>query len=206
MKPSQFFTDTSSLQQIESDCWALLTTAANDPKCDFRLPVLGTQSPTGVAQRIVVLRAADANAGWLLIHTDARSAKVRQLKDTSVATLLFYDKAKKVQLRVTANASIHTDDSIADQLWQFESATSLKGYLGPLAPGTVCAEAEHNLAAEFIESIPDRSQLEAAREHFAAVRFSVTQLDWLQLNRTGHLQAQFHYDAHRIVSRTWTAP
>lgn len=206
MKQSPFFADTSSLELIESDCWQLLVRSAVDAKSDFRLPVLGTQTPTNAAQRIVVLRAADAAAGTLLIHTDVRSAKVQQLKDNPVAALLFYDKAKKVQLRVTAVASVHTDDEIANQLWQSESATSLKGYLGQLAPGTACAEREHNLPTEFIESIPDRSQLEAARPNFAAISFQATQLDWLQLNRSGHLQAQFNYAEDRTVSRTWTAP
>lgn len=206
MKQSPFFADTSSLEQIESDCWKLLVRAAADAKSDFRLPVLGTQTPTSTAQRIVVLRATDAEARTLLIHTDARSAKVRQLKNHPVAALLFYDKAKKVQLRVTAAATIHTDDEIADQLWQSESATSLKGYLGPLTPGSVCATAEHNLHPEFLESIPDRSQLEVARPNFATIRFQVVQFDWLQLNRSGHLQAQFTYAEGQSVARTWTAP
>lgn len=206
MKQSHFFADTSSLERIESDCWELLVRAAADAKSDFRLPVLGTQSLNSAAQRIVVLRAADADAGTLLIHTDIRSAKVQQLESNPTAALLFYDKARKVQLRVTAVASIHSDDELAEQLWQSESATSVKGYLGPLAPGTVCDKPDHNLLPEFIESIPDRSQLDAARPNFAAIRFQVIQLDWLQLNRSGHLQAQFNYAEDRTVSRTWTAP
>lgn len=206
MKQSLFFADTSSLEQIESDCWKLLVRAAVDAKSDFRLPVLATQTPTSAAQRIVVLRATDDEAHTLLIHTDSRSAKVQQLNSNPMAALLFYDKAKKVQLRVTAAATIHTDDEIANQLWQSESATSLKGYLGPLTPGSVCATAEHNLHPEFLESIPDRNQLEIARPNFAAIRFQVTQFDWLQLNRSGHLQAQFSYAEDQTVVRTWTAP
>lgn len=206
MKQSSFFADTSSLELIESDCWKLLARAAVDAKSDFRLPVLGTQAPTTAAQRIVVLRTTQVDEGTLLIHTDSRSAKVRHLKSNPISSLLFYDKAKKVQLRVTAVASIHTDDDIADSLWNSESATSLKGYLGQLTPGTDCSEPEHNLPPEFIESIPDRTQLEAARSNFAVVRFLVTQLDWLKLNRSGHLQAQFNYAEDRTVTRTWTAP
>ena len=206
MKQSPFFADTSSLELIETDCWKLLGRAAVDAKSDFRLPILGTQSPTAAAQRIVVLRSIDAESRTLLIHTDVRSAKVQHLKANPFAALLFYDKAKKVQLRVIAVATIHTDDDVANQLWQSESATSLKGYLGPIAPGTHCADLEYNLPPEFIEAIPDRSQLEVARPNFAAVRFQVTQFQWLKLNRSGHLQAEFNYAEGQSVSRTWTAP
>lgn len=206
MKQSQFFTDTSSLDLIEADCWKLLTKASGDAKADFKLPVLASVSADGVAQRIVVLRSVDVETGSLLIHTDVRSAKIRQLRDNPVASLLFYDKAKKVQLRATAVASVHTDDEIADQLWQSESATSIKCYLGPLAPGAICSEPEHNLHAEFLAAIPDRSQLEPARANFAAVHFVVKQLDWLQLNRSGNLHAEFNYADDRSVSGNWTAP
>lgn len=206
MKQSQFFTDTSSLNLIESDCWKLLTKASHDAKSDFKLPVLASVSADGVSQRIVVLRSVDAEAGHLLIHTDVRSAKIQQLQQNPIASLLFYDKAKKVQLKVTAVATIHTDDAVADQLWQTESATSIKCYLGPLAPGAICSEPEHNLHPEFIESIPDRSQLEVARPNFAAVGFVVKQLDWLQLNRSGNLHAQFTYADDRSMAGTWTAP
>lgn len=206
MKQSQFFTDTSSLDLIEADCWKLLTKASGDAKSDFKLPVLASASDHGVAQRIVVLRAVNAEAGSLLIHTDVRSAKIQQLKQNPIASLLFYDKAKKVQLRATAVASIHTDDAIADQLWQSESATSIKCYLGPLAPGTISSEPEHNLHPEFLTAIPDRSQLEAARPNFAAVHFVVKHLDWLQLNRSGNLHAEFTYADDRSVTGNWTAP
>lgn len=206
MKQSPFFADTSSLELIEADCWKLLARAAVDAKSDFRLPILATQSPSAAAQRIVVLRSVDAESGTLLIHTDVRSTKVQHLKTNPLAALLFYDRTKKVQLRVAAVASIHTDDDVADQLWQAESATSLKGYLGPIAPGTHCDEMEHNLPPEFIETIPDRSQLEAARPNFAAVSFQVTHFEWLKLNRLGHLQAQFSFAEDRTVARTWTAP
>lgn len=40
---------------------------------------------------------------------------------------------------------IHTDDAIADRLWEASTTTSLKMYLAPLAPGTQRSTPDFNL-------------------------------------------------------------
>ena len=50
--------------------------------------------------RTVVLRNANKSRNFISFHSDIRSKKYQQLKDNNNVCALFYDKNRKVQLRV----------------------------------------------------------------------------------------------------------
>ena len=70
-----------NLSQLYAEVWARLTRGVHDRHAPARHPTLATAAPEGRPQaRTVVLRAADKAAGTLDIHTDLRSAKVKDVR------------------------------------------------------------------------------------------------------------------------------
>ena len=56
---------------------------------------------------MVVLRGINKKYNNLWFHTDIRSKKIKTLKTNPIASLLFYDKEEKIQLRIAGNAKIN---------------------------------------------------------------------------------------------------
>jgi pyridoxamine 5'-phosphate oxidase len=202
------FEERTDLIRVDQDIWQLLVQAVSDRSCGWRLPVVASRSGRGVRQRTVVLRGVDPVRRTLLIHTDARSPKVGQMEVDDRVSVLFYDSTRAVQLSVTATASIHRSDQTAEQLWNNSHPLSLKYCLGPDAPGTESAVPTVNLPEEWRSAEPSRTDLEQARENFAAIEFSVRRIDWLSLSRDGNLRAVFEYTPEHpeTVARQWLAP
>ena len=85
----------------------------------MRLMTLATVNAGGEPDaRILVLRGASRDLGRLWFHTDRRSRKVGQLKDTPLACAIAYDGRDGVQLRVWGGVSLHADDEIAERHWE----------------------------------------------------------------------------------------
>ena len=202
----RWFASVNNLDAINQLIWTRLQDAVSDQTSGWRLPVVATADPTGTTrQRIVVLRSVDLQNRTLFAHTDLRSAKVAAMQTHPVSSWLFYDADQQVQLQATGTARIHTNDDIADRLWDSEADSSLRGYLAPLAPGTRCDEATTNLPPEFHNRVPDRSELVEARQHFAVISCTVNRLEWLALRRKGNLRAVFNYSDDTITA-DWLAP
>lgn len=127
--------------------------------------------------------------------------------------MLFYDHLRAVQMQLHGTARIHLDDALADNAWNASLPESLRGYLGPLAPGTVTEEPWTNLPEHLRGRLPERHEIEAGRPHFAVIEVAVEQLDWLLLLRDGNQRARFQYsvdssaDAARLPIRSeWLSP
>lgn len=205
------FHDTSSLSAILNDCWSSLHASTAHKDCGWRLPVLASACPIGnpdfvggIRQRIVVLRDVDVNQKLLVAHTDLRSPKVAALLEHPAASWLFYDPSAMSQLQVGGSISIHHSDEIADRLWETEPESSLRGYLAPFAPGTVCDRPEGNLPTSVVGRVPGREELQAARPNFAVITCKVESIEWLLLSREGNLRARFDYVNDSVVSQ-WLA-
>ncbi len=116
-------------------------------------------------------------------------------------------------MQLHGTARIHFDDELADNAWKASLPESLKGYLGPLAPGTVTEGPWINLPEHLRNRLPERQEIEAGRLHFAVIEVAVEQLDWLRLLREGNQRARFQYsvdspaDTARLPFESeWLAP
>jgi len=199
-------TSCHALRAIYDSCWELLAASAAGNDAGWRLPVLATQSMESCFQRTVVLRRAEAGRAGLLFHTDIRSAKIQQIQVNPRVSLLFYDHRLAVQLQVTGIAVIHETHEIADQLWSSGTPASLKMYLGPKAPGTVCSGPNKNLPDGMLGRLPERDEIEPGRANFAAIQVHVQSLEWLMLSRDGNLRARFIYYRGRLNRMEWLVP
>ena len=109
------------------------------------------------------------------------------------------------QISVTGTAEVLTDGAVGDANWQTTAASSRRGYLGKLAPGTSTQRPDINLPPEVRGRIPTEDELIPARRNFAVLSIVITSIDWLRLGRDGNLRAVLSYGAS-TNDFTWVAP
>ena len=95
MQPAYY----ENLEAIQNKYWSMLDDAVTNRVSSFRIPVFVCADQNDIDGRIVVLRKADRENNLLQFHTDLRSPKVDILKRNKNASLIFYDKEEKIQLR-----------------------------------------------------------------------------------------------------------
>ena len=110
-----------NLDEIQNKYWSMLNEAVINRASSFRIPVFICSHQDEVDGRIVVLRKSDRINNLLQFHTDIRSPKIEILKKNNKASLLFYDKEEKIQLRVKAICEINNQNSITEESWKKHS-------------------------------------------------------------------------------------
>lgn len=188
------------LHDIPQTCWALLRKGAERAQDPFHTVCLATNGTSGPSQRTVVLRYVDEQARLLACHTDRRSPKMNEIAANAASSWLFYDAARKLQLRMEGRLEVHIDDAFAEARWR---ATRLMGracYNAASGPGERVATPPGAPAPPGTDE-----ETERARKHFAVISVRVDSLDWLQLSRAGHRRAQFRWTDTGIEAR-WVSP
>jgi pyridoxamine 5'-phosphate oxidase len=185
-----------TFELIDADIWVRLQQGKAESRHAFHCATAATfDAEFGVTLRTVVLRRVDAVVRMLQFHTDCRSPKFSTLKNDPRIGLLFYDAAARLQIRIHATATLHTDDAIADDAWEQSARHSRLCYTTPLSPGATLEHIHIHTPA------PDGD----GRGHFAVVRCHVKNIDWLYLNHQGHRRCQLQYADQNIVGQ-WVAP
>lgn len=176
-----------TLDECLTDCRNRLIRAPRDRKSPMHAPVIVTAD---VDARVMVLRAFDAAAWRLRLHTDARAPKARTIAADPRMAVLFYDKGAKVQIRARGTGEIVQHGAEVDAAWAAGTRFARRCYLGE-GPGAASDVPTSGLPPAFEGVEPDEAQLVPARENFALLRITLTALDWLYLAHTGHVRAQF---------------
>lgn len=178
--------------QIVANAWAELARAVVDRKHVWHTPTLVSVGLDGApVARTVVMRFACGEGADIRCHTDRRSPKIAEiLRDPRVAWH-FYAPELKLQLRMKARASVHTDDALAEAAWAHATLSSRRCYLAPRAPGAVCSEPSPNLPAQLVGRVPTLEESLAGRANFAVISTVVHEIDWLWLASDGHRRARF---------------
>ena len=188
------------LQQIPSVCWQLLREGADSATSAMHTPGLATSGDHGPSLRTVVLRYCDEDQRTLACHSDVRAAKILEAKNDPRASWLFYDRERKLQLRLAGLLSIHSDDGFADSRW--DQTTAL---------GRACYNMERSPGQRLLQpsGAPGRPgserEAQAARGHFAVLACRIDFMDWLLLSIHGHRRAQFRW-MKGCWEATWVSP
>lgn len=154
----------------------------------------------------MVLRGFDCGRRVLVFHTDHRSGKVADLSADDRAAVVCYDQKMKVQVRVNGRCTIHHDDRIASDAWQWLPVSSRRGYLGA-APGKVSGDATSGLPEILETQSPSLDHSESCFANFAVILMQVSALDWLYLLARGHPRARLTWaEGDNGETRTWLAP
>jgi pyridoxamine 5'-phosphate oxidase len=200
-------TDDMTLPDVVADCWRRLGLGAADAASPFRFPVLATHGLTQAgapipAARTVVLRAADPVRRELVFHTDRRAMKAAEIAVAPRVTLVFHDPVDQVQLRVVANASLHSGDARAESAWAACSPSSRRLYRARRGPGaTIDGPFDWDEGAASDGDGPENE----GQENFAAILCEPLSLDWLELCDPTHRRAVFQWAGDRFMGR-WVVP
>jgi pyridoxamine 5'-phosphate oxidase len=177
-----------SPDEIGQQIWKELARACVDRHHEWRTPVLATTGPGGEANaRTVVLRTANANSCVLEVYTDSRSAKVAELVSHPNAMLVFWSTRLKWQLRVRASIAVLAEGPHVQAVWQRVKLSASAGdYVSTTTPGAALQTNSDALAANASDP----------RSYFSILQAQVTEIDWLELARTGHRRAKIKGDCN----------
>ncbi len=157
-----------------------LLKAAGDPGHPFRLMTVATPDIAGPGLRQVVLRHA-TEAMHLYFYTDVRTAKVKQIKQQPVATVLFFDPENKAQLVIKAEARLHYRDKLARDHWSRVDYPSKKVYGTLQQPGTIIENPGNGY--DYPDVIDD--------SNFCVVELITQSLDLYEIHDPEGLRARF---------------
>jgi len=185
-----------TLDGVKDVAESLLAEGATLRESPWRHLILATVGPDGApALRMLVLRAWDAPARRITLHTDSRSAKMANLRTGSQVALLGWDPARRIQLRLSGPIEV-AGGAEAAAVWQVLPRHTRATYATALPPGTMVTDPA---------ALPPPLTDEAAAAVFTLLHISVTQLDWLRLTHGGQERARFTWAA-RDAHATWIAP
>jgi pyridoxamine 5'-phosphate oxidase len=171
----------ATLTEIEAALWRELTRATHDRHHEWRTVVLATvdhHDGEAVADaRNLVLRDVHADAKQLVMYTDARAAKVQQLRAHPVGRIVVWSRRLGWQLRCRVRLVVDTSSPAVAARWgDLRLSPAASDYLSANSPGTP------------LNAAPQAS---SAQHHFAIVTADIEAIDWLELHREGHRRATF---------------
>lgn len=194
--------DDSRLESLLDRAWTDLDRATGEPNHPCRLGQLGTvHAERGIAMRTVVLRKVNRRERRIWCFADSRSDKIHEIEADPRVAWLAYDPMMRVQLRWSGRASVVVEGDLVDACWAALNETQRDEYAYAASPGTVLRE-----GWDRPETPPKRLSPEEARRWFCLIEVTVSRLDWLQLNPTGHLRARFKWDSSGELLAAWVVP
>jgi pyridoxamine 5'-phosphate oxidase len=181
-----------TLDAVLADIWMRLVRGGADRRSAFHTPVVATLGADGISQqRVMVLRKSIEADATMRFHTDLRSAKVEQIDRDGPVSVLGYDPAAKIQIRASGRGIVTNAGEIADAAWAASSPSSRRCYLTQYAPGSVVDKPMSGLPESVEARVPERSETEVGRAHFAVLLVTLDTLEWLYLAHDGHVRARF---------------
>jgi len=190
------------------EVWGLITAGVTNRNSPSHMPVIGTVDALGVPQmRVMILRNVSREERTLRFHTDSRSTKTEQLHHNAATSVLIYDPAAKVQIRISGKTQFSSQGDVANTAWSTSTPFARRCYMAEAAPGTPIAEPSSGLPTWIEGKQPDEAQLADYRENFAALLVKVETIEWLYLANAGHRRARWHWDAGQNVwAGCWLIP
>lgn len=195
----------NTLDQVLMEIWIMLERGVNRYNDPFHWPVLSTSTEMGPRSRAVILRQVNQVERMLACHTDARASKVREISDCADVSWLFYHPKRKVQLRITGQATLHKNDQFADEQWAATKSISRINYCAIEPPGFAIEKPSSGLPDFLRNKVPTLLESEKGRKNFLAIACRIDSIDWLVLRATGNRRARFAWDGHALKAE-WLVP
>ena len=193
MQPS-FYEDFSG---IKTKIWSMLDNAIKDRSSQFRIPVFICGSQDDFDGRIVVLRKSDQSNNLIQYHSDIRSNKIAKLKNNKNASMLFYDKDEKIQVRLKVDCTVNHDNEITKESWLKTGHMSRKCYLVDNGPGTESPTPTSGLKPELDNFEFTMEQSEKGYKNFTVIQCKIKSMEWLYLAAKGHRRAKFDLENNK---------
>ncbi len=188
--------------------WEIIQNGLKDRHSPAHAPVVGTVDEQGAPQlRVMILRDVCRDTRTLRFNTDARSKKITQMRVNGTTSILIYDAAAKVQIRLSGQAQVIVNGDVADTAWSQSTPFARRCYMAEASPGSEVSAPSSGLP-EWIEGRqPNEDQLLDARLNFATLLFKAERVEWLYLANVGHRRARWMWDDQRnLWDGRWLIP
>ena len=195
----------NSLDKIYLKIWELLKTGLSKRDLPFHIPVFICGQDNNTDGRMVVLRGVSKKYKNLWFHTDIRSKKIRTLKTNPIASLLFYDKEEKIQLRIAGKTKINYQNNITKKSWNSTAHMSRQCYLGNESPGSESLLPTSGLGEEIDNHKYSIEESEIGYKNFCVIEIFIESIEWLYLAARGHRRAYFALK-NSSVEKKWLIP
>ena len=199
MQPAYY----ENFKEIKKKIWSMLDEAVTNRSSQFRIPVFVCGDQKDFDGRIVVLRKSDRSKNLLQFHSDIRSNKITKLKNNKNASMLFYDKDEKIQVRLKVECKINHNNEITKESWSKTGHISRKCYLVDNGPGTESSTPTSGLKSELDNFEFTMEQSEEGYKNFTVIQCKIKSIEWLYLAAKGHRRARFEIDTNEEY---WLVP
>ena len=199
MQPAYY----ENLKEIKKKIWSMLDDAVTNRSSQFRIPVFICGDQKDFDGRIVVLRKSDQSNNLVQFHSDIRSDKIAKLKSNKNASMLFYDKEEKIQVRLKVECIVNHDNEITKESWSKTGHMSRKCYLVDNGPGTESSVPTSGLKPELDNFEFTIEQSEEGYKNFTVIQCKIKSIEWLYLAAKGHRRAIFELDNNKEY---WLVP
>ena len=189
--------------EIKKKIWLMLDDAVKNRASQFRIPTFICGNDNNNDGRIVVLRKSDQSNNLVQFHSDIRSDKIEILKKNPNASMLFYDKDEKIQVRLKVNCVINYKNEITKTSWDKTQHISRKCYLVDKGPGTVSDVPTSGLKPELDNFDYTKEQSESGYKNFTVIQCNIKSIEWLYLAAKGHRRARFDLENSKD---SWLVP
>ena len=184
------------ISETLSTAESILDNAVDNAKTLFHTLILSSLDEGKIASRVVVLREFNSKERYLRFHTDARAPKIKHFQKNSNASILGYDPALKIQLKLQGNVEVHLKDDVTISSWNESTTRSKKCYS---VEGGSSLEID-NPAEYDIRDV----NIEDGYLNFAVIKFTYTSLEFLYLKSSGHRRAVHSWDEE--LTSNWLVP
>ena len=199
MQPAYY----ENFKEIKKKIWSMLDDAVTNRNSQFRIPVFICGNQKDFDGRIVVLRKSDQSNNLVQFHSDIRSDKIPKLKSNKSASMLFYDKEEKIQVRLKVECTINHSNEITKESWKKTGHISRKCYLVDNGPGTESSTPTSGLKPELDNFEFTMEQSEEGYKNFTVIQCKIKTIEWLYLAAKGHRRARFEVDNNKEY---WLVP
>ena len=178
--------------------WTYLANGVKDRHSAFHAPSVATVSCDGEPDvRTMILRGVDRSARTLRFHTDHRAGKLAHISANSAGFIHVYDRAAKIQLRLTCRMTVETSGLRVDAAWAATRPMSRACYQAVRDPGTPVTAP---LDVEY-----DAQATNDGFAHFSVLMAQVSRIEWMYLAARGHARARFLHEGDAWTG-TWLTP
>ena len=191
----------SKEETILDQIWDELAASLEVGGHPFHIFSISTISNNKPDSRNVVLRNVNRNNKSVTFHTDTRSNKISQIKNDINVCALFYDSAKKIQIRGYGSIGIETDELLIKDRWNQSKKMSKLCYLHKSAPGE-----KINNAKDYLYDKDDLQNIEVGIKNFSVINIKFNKIDWLNLSHKGHERIIINFTNEDNIKFEWVAP
>ena len=188
--------------QIIKSEWENINSGIQKAKHEYHSFIFSTVSKNSPDSRTVILRDFNEHKPAIWFHSDRRSKKILHMEKNKKVSALFYDRSRKVQLRINGTADIEEDIEHNKRIWDSMRPESKLCYMGPYAPSQKINQFEPNTLKKSAHDL-DKEDEHLGLSRFCRIRIKIKKLDWLKLDYKGHQRLEFKFG--KKIKAQWIA-